>query len=344
MLTQEETTFPELDTYYEHVALSVLYPNSWDDDDEPITREQIDAVRSSRLGRSLRQLNADAQELRGSLRRNVLSLAVRFYEANGMRYRFGTMPGTTEQLNNLWLWCSPSLNQSEGREGPNSLHHVDRDELRTVAAEFLDTGFRCIWFERMLVECMVAAEVFALREEWRSNSFLITGRQTFIWQAMVSFAYEQSKGASPKYDIYLWIARLTYGAAKLAALAGIAILAVYLVDSGAEIRGYLVGLLAAVWAIKLFGQYVVRWIVWWTNVAQGDAMRSVLGSRIAKMVQDGMQAHRYISHDNMSPYAVRELLLRSVEHGLTIDPIVFCYLDRAIVHGEFRWTTRAGSN
>jgi hypothetical protein len=278
MLAEETAADPVLRTQFESIAALALNPSALYFDDEntnAVSEQQVESVRTSDIGRMLLRMNAVAQQTRIT-RGSLLNLVVRFYAANGMRQRFPRSWRTNDEteiqyLANLRLWRSPILIGGDGREGPNSLQHAHKDELLAVASEFFDTRCRCIWFERMLVEAIVSTEVYTLREEWRSNPFLSTGRQTIVWTALVSFAYEWSKGVSPRYDIYLWFAWLVYVLCRVALIAGLGIAAAYLVDNGHEIWGYLTGIAAAVLAINFVGQYVVRKIAWWAAIARGDA-------------------------------------------------------------------------
>lgn len=342
MLAEETAADPVLRTQFESIAALALNPDDLycdDEDTSAVTEQQVEAVRTSDIGRMLLRMNAVAQQTRMT-RGLLLTLVVRFYAANGMRQRFPRRRRTNDEteiqyLANLRLWRSPALVADGGREGPNSLQNAHKDELLAVASEFFDTRCRCIWFERMLVEAIVATEVYTLREEWRSNPFLSTGRQTIVWTALVSFAYESSKGISPRYDIYLWFAWLVYVLCRVALIAGLGIAAVYLVDKGQEIWGYLTGIAAAILAMNLIGQYVVRKIAWWAAVARGDA--ATARGDTAGLLQRALSAHFQVSQVNMNPHLVREMLTACVSRGLGIDPIVFSYLDRAIASGEARW-------
>lgn len=314
------------------------------------TKEQVAAVGRSNLGRLLMRLGSCATSSEASAD-YLMSLGVRFFASNGMRARFPRKKNAVTKLadtasdadlsylDNLRLWVSPVLGPAVGRESTNALYRLDKDDLCSLAAEFYQTGCRCIWFERMLVESIIAAEAYAFTEELRSNAYLISGKSSVVLNLLVSIAYEYSKGASPRYEIYVTLAKLLYGVLRILLVVAIAVYSVHLIDTGREFAGYVLAAISGLTAINIAGQFVTNRIVRWVRSASGDAMSWLAGFKLTALAQDARSVHAQSAHSNMNPALVRSLLRDCVSRGFVIDPIVFSFLDRAIVNSEHRWAS-----
>lgn len=342
MVAEEQSTDGAFGYHCGRAAHLALYPDALFDEDEDVCTQHTEAVAQSNVGRLLKGLSSCSNP-NGVSGDYLMALAVRFFAANGMRERFprrmknGQLQSQTDYLRSLRLWVSPSLGPTTGLGGPNSLDKVDKTALQEVAAEFFNTDCRCIWFERMLVDSIVAAEAYSFSEELRSNPYLATGKQSFVWLMLVSTAYQSSKGASPRYEVYLWLASLLYFVVKVAVAIAVGLYSAYLFDTDRAVGGFLSGAVAAIMGVNIVGQFVVGKIVRWAKAASGDALGFASGYKLDRLAQAARAVHAQIAHENMNPLLVRELLTRCVAHGLVVNPIVFGFLDRAIASGEYRW-------
>jgi hypothetical protein len=334
--------------YARIVQLSLASESSIDDDIETATDEQTAAVEKSQLGALLKRLSkleGESFHQRGDY---LMSLAVRFYAANGMTHRFPrkklqVMKGTptfeeeSQFLRRLQLWKPPNL-IGAGKEGENSLRHVDQRELATIAQEFFRTQVRCAWFEKMLVQSLIGAETYAFGESLKSEPRL-SGNNSMLWAILVGFVYDRSKGASPKYEIYMWCARMASSVFTLLAILGFGWYALHLVDTDRPIRGYLLATVTAMAAAKLFGRYLILLIVRWVNSVSGDTIHAMRGFQMIRLGSDALTLYSHVCHDNMNPKYARDLLASCIERSFVVDPILFAFLDRAVCAAEFRWAS-----
>jgi hypothetical protein len=281
----------------------------------------------------------------------VLSAAADFYHANGMPYRqlerqhaqFGyqhkqqisSKPDAAfrneEALRSMCLWLTPSLTPEAGTLGPNSMIGADQVVLRQAAESYFASDVRCQWFEKMLVEAFVAAEVHATGLEVRKNPALTLGPG--LWRAIIwALVFQKSRGESPRYEFMLWGATILFWVVAFAALAGFAFYSSVQVENGREILGYLglgfVGLVSVNWA----GRYLTRRIASWASVPLNTDPAG-----IGKILVAMSSAKAIALAPAMNLNMARSILTHASLHGVMLAQIAFGLIDRGIAAGEIMW-------
>lgn len=278
----------------------------------------------------------------------ALSAANRFFQSNGMAYRLleREQSATAERrkkgaalirneavLGRLTLWTTPMLTDNTAAIGTESMRCADRDGLRQAAGIFFDSGVRCQWFEKMLLQALVAAEAHSTSLEFRSNPVFAHGPvglwRTFVW----AWVFEKSKGESPKHEFLLWVGEALTNAATFVALAALAWFSVEKLDRDDALWGYLGLLVCGAVALNWVGRFITRRIVQWATPP--NKLNLTGWGAIAWNLT---LARGAVLANPISLQLARETLGRCAASGVVFDQLAFCLLDRAIAAGEFVWT------
>jgi len=334
----------------EWVGDGVQFPWQGRQDESP-TGEQIKTIAGSFAGTQIGSLVATAYSQAGSPAAHAAaSCAVKFIKATGVIYRararqiasrkYAKKPesGPVVFPSHLPLWLPPSLDGDVF--GGDSLEGLDRESLLEVCGEFYQSGIRCPWFEKMLVEALVGAEAYGTLKASKTNPSLWTGRAQFIQAMIMSWAFSRSKGGS-MYLLYLTAGNLVLWAIKIAIFAVIAwnVYSRYdrTHDWQSTIGVIVIGLVAIGWV----GRYLTRLIVRWSRPSPMRAGVEVLSTPFGKALTALLETYKMVTADTASTSAARQGLLSAMHDGAVIDQIALAYLDRAIEAKEFIWT-RAG--
>jgi hypothetical protein len=315
-----------------------------------LTPEQRAEASATGAYRQLMSLAAAAYSRDEGLIRvgKALSAASRFFQSNGMAYRLLEREQSTtaerrkkgaalirneEVLRRLTLWTAPMLTDSTAAIGTESMRCADRDALRDAAGMFFDSGVRCQWFEKMLLQALVAAEVHSTALEFRSNPVFAHGRvglwRTFVW----AWVFEKSKGESPKHEFLLWIGEALTNAATLAALVAVAWFSAEKLDTDDALWGYLGLLACGAVVLNWVARFITRRIVHWATPPNKLNLTGLGG-----IAWNLTLARSAILAEPISLQLARETLGRCAASGIAIDQMAYCLLDRAIAAGEFVWT------
>jgi len=330
--------------------------------DKQPTAEQVEQISKSSLGNQVKGLITAVARKYGIKEANgTAAAACAFFRASGMIYRCRARHEYAERLTSkkkgiaargtvlpprLVLWEPPAFSRSGiiiTEFGWNSLECLDRDGLIGVAVDFFALGIRCTWFEKMIVESLVAAETYA--------TLLLVQRQLLIG------SNESGKFLQPWF--YDWITAKTkadhpalypmaigvgmYGWRIVRFLACVAL--AWWAYSKHEERPQ--DWLPIVWTV-LFGLIVIgklaRWllqkIVGWAR--EDSPLQILQDSASGKLGMSLLTAHFTATARDMAPSAVKQAIFNALRRDALIDPIAVAYLDRAAAANEHLWTDFRG--
>jgi len=274
------------------------------------------------------------------------NLACEFFEANGMAYRLlerdamdsspsngGTIPS------HIALWTAPSIDTTSSPLGTDSLIGVDRAGLIDAATRFYLSGLRCVWFEKMLVEALVAAETFATALELKRNPTSWLGSGNFFRHLVWNWAYESSKGRSPRFEFTVSIANGAVGFLKLIFIAGLGLYSAHRLEESHTISGW-AGLIVAGWVgLNMLGSFLTKRIVAWSRNRTQAAFAHLNASPLIATMRAMLQAYSAVSAVTTSPALAKSLITEAAIQGARFDPIIVSFLDRAIENREFAWSS-----
>jgi len=314
-----------------------------------LTPEQVRQVAKSSAHHQLMRLATEVYEPGKGLIQvgKALSAASRFFQSNGMAYRLleGEQAATAEgrkkgailvrneaALTRLTLWRTPMLGDSTGVLGTESMLCADRDGLRDAAGIYFNSGVRCQWFEKMLLQAMVAAEVHSTTLEFRSNPVFKHGPsglwRVFLW----AWVFDKSRGESPKHELLLWIGEALTNLVIFAAVGALAWYSLLRLDTDEALWGFL-GLLVCGWiAVNWAGRFITRRIVAWATPPNKLNLTGLAG-----IAWNLTAARSVILAPTLSLQLARETLDRCAAVGVMFDQMAYCLLDRAIAAGEYVW-------
>jgi hypothetical protein len=284
----------------------------------------------------------------------VVAIACDFFECNGMAYRQleledsrssdkawlpsngGKIPGALE------LWRPPAISLQATPLGSDSLIGVDRERLISAATRFYYSGVRCDWFEKMLVEALLAAETFATVLESRKNPALWLGRLALGRLMLWTWSFEWTKGKTPHHEYTVLLAGYAISLLKLAAVLGLGWYSSELYDEGRWILGGLGVTLAAWFAINMVGRFVARRIVDWSTHPAKMVMSNVSSAPIWSVLKAMQSAYETARFAHMNPALTKAIFSEAVSLGAAFDPIAGSFLDRAASEGKHAWSSYLG--
>jgi len=314
--------------------------------------EHEKAIASSIAGRQLSLLAKLATASGGAARAaHVIGIACDFFQANGTAYRLLEADRDTRRImkqsepagavlpKSPQLWVCPSINFQSSALGRDSMIGVDRDNLVAAANRFFATGIRCQWFEKMLVEAVLGAETFATVQESRRNPALWYGYPGFARSIYWAWAYEVSRGKSPKLELIIWAGSFLFGVLKIGAILALAWYSYSRIENDQVISGLLGLGIAALAAINVIGRYVTQRIVHWTRPALERAIATMsalpAGSALMKMIR----TFRVAAVPSMSLALVRSQILDATASDVMFDSIALALVERGIANGEHLWNS-----
>lgn len=317
-------------------------------DSVDLTPEQSKQITKAIAHQQLHEIALTAFEQGGELSkvRAVLSAAQNFYSASGMAYRqleiiqYSTVSQhkrdaplirNEQALDSLNLWLPCAVSGNEGNLGRNSMLCADRDMLREAAAEYYQTGLRCSWFEKMLLEALVAAESWATIQEVKRNPVLSLGKfgltRSFLW----SWVYETTGGKSPQHELLIGVVNLALGLLAAIALGCLAWISAEKLETDEALWGY-VGLLFCGWILlNWIGKFVVQMVLRWATPPTAASARG-----LQKTLWELDTVCRLVAVPAMSLHIVRDALLRCAENNAVLDQITQGLVERGIRDGDVR--------
>jgi len=317
------------------------------------TPEQIASVKDSSAYRMVCSLIDTAfaqQEARGVAR--ATRIAVQFFESSGTIYRLRVRKLENEHRSanrkgrvsldhvpavwpdRIYLWEPPQFNSAG--EGSTSMEGVDRDELRGAATEFFQVGIRCSWFEKMLLEALVCAELYATTKHLKTTA--LVNPNSITMAALYNWAYEKTRGRDPGYTFLVVGGRWVLGAIKVVMYAAL----LWYVSTRYQAHptwGKLAAVaLLAIIGVSWVGRSIVQTLVGWAKPqSRGIAEQLRASGDIGRGLVALSELHRVITSPVMSTTLAQRMAMGCYEKGGIIDQIVIPYLDRAVAQKEFLW-------
>jgi len=214
---------------------------------------------------------------------------------------------------------------------------MDRESMAALADEYLQQDLRSPKLEVLLVDALVAREVYAYGEELKQNPSRFMRNFSFgrLVRTMNEFeAYDEAKGNLDKLT-WAWMkTSLKWALIRAALLYGVPIVVAWLAAER-NYGGIAFAAGAFVAVLVAYGQ--LSWI--WRKLCslfQEPAKEPIEKAfeLAGKMVlaYNGLQ-----EGTSSSPQRVREVLARFADEGAAWDPRVFSILDAAIARSRGNW-------
>ncbi|MFM0699510.1 hypothetical protein [Paraburkholderia sediminicola] len=252
-----------------------------------------------------------AEEFRDMWIRSM-SLAIDLFEALHIGAYF---EGAPEEEKPRFLWCHQSfdlLRANDKRRG----FDIGKDELLRVAAEYLShPEIRCNYFDWLLLDSIVFAELDAF------------GYHVLSTRAGTGFnlAAAVADGNLVKYQVLsLLLGVLGFALRYLAAPA----VSIFLASKGHEIASLTV---AGLWVLNLV----------WTLI--GFPARRKMRKKGAELLTSLNDLYQILGNSTISPRILKESLDKAVAAGVVLDGAVFTIVDRMVARDATAFiATQAG--
>ncbi len=320
------------------------------------TEEELRAVKRSSAMESIRALMETAATQKGPFgARTARDLAINFFRSSGtiLRLRVGELERRREiQSNNktpldhvpavlpsrIVLWDRPHITFGGRSDGRDSMECVNRDELVGVATKFYQTGIRCIWFEKMLIEALVCAEVYATIKHMKTTPSFLTQSPSILKTLVCTFAFSKSRGGNPSYQFFSTLGDAAIVAAKFVLwtfLFWMAYVDFNKPDSGVMPLLWLS--ILGLYGLNATGKWTVHRIASWAK--PNPTFASLIEDhRFMRAFSSLAAVHKEVISPCMSTTVVRDLVRRAFAKHAFVDHAVTAYLDRAIAAGEYLWS------
>jgi hypothetical protein len=214
---------------------------------------------------------------------------------------------------------------------------MDRESIAQVAMDYLRQELRCPKFEVLLVDALVASEVYAFGEELKRNPSRYSKRFSFDELARSTNeyrAYEEAKGNLDKLGWRLAEMGLKRALIRVGLLYGLPIaLAIYATSMDWDgLATVAIGFVAVT-----VGHRVLSWLRRKVRgllrlPAEGPLMKAFELHRKMVMAYDELKGGT-----SSSPSRVREVLAKLSDEGAAWDASVFALLDTAIARSPGTW-------
>ncbi len=214
---------------------------------------------------------------------------------------------------------------------------MDRDSVAGVADKYLQQDLRSPKFEALLVDALVAREVYAFGEELKQNPSRYMKRLSFNMLAVAmdeTEAYDEAKGNFDKLA-WAWMKRrLKWAIIRAALLYGVPIAVVWI--AAVNNRGG-VAFAAGAFVAVLVAYRLLSWV--WRN------LRRLFKEPAKEPLEEAFELHGKMVRaynelkdgTSSSPQRVREVLTKIADEGAAWDPRVFSVLDAAIARSRGNW-------
>jgi hypothetical protein len=318
-------------------ALEVVTTFGDDIEVPPSHKNTIASTNAVKQVLALTKLGATSGGVRKA--KEAFDIACEFFEANGTAYRalergaeWAAAGQKKRHVGNggevpsyLDLWLTPSIPLTASALGAQSLIGVDRERLLLSARRFYLSGLRCPWFEKMLVEALIGAELFATVQESRKNP-TVWGQTGLTRVLLWAWSYERTKGKSGYTEYLNYAMNLAIGFAKLIAVAGLAWFALAQLEEDKWITGY-AGIAIAGWAAaNMLGRFVVSRIVSWAKPPGSQLIGAFRASPIGQALFAMTNAYSSVSAPTICPQLASASLAEATRHGAALDPIAAAFL------------------
>jgi hypothetical protein len=313
-----------------------------------LSKQHIDELKKSALVWQLRGLSeiVRTQTQGEHAQAQALAIAVNFYNASGMPFRqleslaLYSAPDRTlgipkdknsEALRHLCLWTPAIVTNTSPRFGPHSMLGANRENLRTVASSWLDLNVRVPWFEKMLVEALLAAEAFATVQEFRKNPIFTLGKQGLVRSIVWETIYDRTGGQHP-YELLHILARTILFVLGATLLIAAAAYSTHLVDSDHVVSGY-AGLAVTAWiGVNWAGRFITQRIAKWAK-----PLRLSGSGDVTHLSVEVVSLSARATEPDVSLHDLRDALCRAAALGCVHDQVARSLIERAIQAGEVRW-------
>jgi len=214
---------------------------------------------------------------------------------------------------------------------------MDRESMAALADEYLQQDLRSPKLEVLLVDALVAREVYAYGEELKQNPSRFMRNFSFgrLVRTMNEFeAYDEAKGNLDKLT-WAWMkTSLKWALIRAALLYGVPIVVAWL---AAERNYGGIAFAAGAFVAVLVAYRLLSWI--WQK------LRSLFQMPVKEPFEKAFELHgkMVLAYNELkggtssSPQRVREILAKVADEGAAWDPGVFSVLDAAIARSRGNW-------